>query len=240
MNERHDDDRRAGAADLLPGLRARLEAERSFRGRVRGLPTSVRILVAGAALAVPAAFAAVRLLRPDLDTYPIARFAFSVAACATLALAGAAIFLRPLQLRRLRARTRLVLTAAALLLPAALAVAPAAHAPLASHPESFADRGDAFLGAAARCLLFGSVFAAPLLFALVLADRRDRAGPGRILLAAGAGGLAGNLALMLHCPLVSPSHLLAGHATVPALLALVLTGVAALSGRRCNRPADAS
>lgn len=240
MNGRDESDRRGDAADLLSGLRARLEEERSLRGRVRGLPTPVRLLLAGMALAVPAILAAALILRPDLDAYPTVRFTLSVVAYAGLALAGAIVFLRPLHRRRLRARTRLGLAALALLLPAALALAPRAHFALAAHPESFADRGDAFLGAAATCLILGALFAAPLLLALFLADRRDRPGPGRILLAAGAGGLAGNLALLLLCPLVSPSHLLAGHATVPVLLALVLGGVAAFSGRRCNRRADAS
>ena len=91
------------------------------------------------------------------------------------------------------------------------------------HPESFEGRGADFWPRASACLLFGTLTSLPLLAALVLADRRERRPAGSLAFAAAAAGLAGNLTLLLHCPLVARGHLLVGHAgnmadTVSAML----------------------
>jgi nitrate/nitrite transporter NarK len=66
------------------------------------------------------------------------------------------------------------------------------------------------------------LLALPFMAAVFLLDRRDRLGRRRALLVALAGGAAGNVALLLHCPLVSRDHIFAGHTTVPVFLALLL------------------
>jgi hypothetical protein len=68
-------------------------------------------------------------------------------------------------------------------------------------------------------------------------DRRERLGRDRALQVALAGGAVGNLSLLLHCPLVSNEHLLAGHATVPILLGATLY---LWARRRSSRLAETS
>jgi hypothetical protein len=110
----------------------------------------------------------------------------------------------------------------ALLAPTLFALLPEAHHERLLHPESFADEGAQFWIRVVGCLVFGSLLALPFMASIALLDRRDRLGRGRALLVALAGGATGNVALLLHCPLVSRDHILAGHATVPVFLALLL------------------
>ena len=72
--------------------------------------------------------------------------------------------------------------------------------------------------------LFGLLCAAPLVIIVRALDRAPLLGVTTLALA----GLVGNIALQLHCPIVSRSHLLAGHFTVPLFLILVAGGIAVI------------
>ena len=74
---------------------------------------------------------------------------------------------------------------------------------------------------------------------LFLAMHRQVAQTRRVLmLTAGIGGVAGNLALLLHCPNEQPAHQLVGHATV-GLLLLVGIGFGIIVARVRSRKTSA-
>ena len=148
--------------------------------------------------------------------------AAGLALLAALVAVTARLFLRPLQAP---APSRFGILGWALLglaFPLVLHLLPEAHHLVHEHPESFEGRGADFWPRAWRCLAFGTVTALPLLAVLLMTDRRDRIGTARGVLAAATAGLAGNLLLMLHCPLVDRAHLVAGHAGVGVVFLLVL------------------
>jgi hypothetical protein len=219
MIPRHDE---PPARDMLAAMHDRLQAERGLRARLRELPTPLRVLLAALVLALVALVVAVVTLRGDFGAYPQVRFWASLVVPAGLSLALLLALFRPLSRRPLGPVRRWGLALAALLVPLAIAVLPPAHDLVHAHPESFADAGGQFWPRAIGCLVFGCASALPLLALALALDR----GPGlrrdRLLIAGGLGGLAGTIALQLHCPLVSIDHLVAGHAAVPlALIALI-------------------
>lgn len=210
-------------ADLGPlkaALARRLERERGPLAWLRSRATPVRIVLALAAALVT--LVAVLLLTPraDLATYPTGRMALALIPM----LAGLAWLandaLRPMHLPpATRLRIGLAL-GAGLLIPLGLAIMPQAHT---AHPASLVGMGEDFWPRAVACFVFGLITGLPV---LVIAQLADRGGGwlGRLLLALAVAGLAGNLALQLHCPITHPAHLLAGHASVGVALVLVMAG----------------
>ncbi len=109
---------------------------------------------------------------------------------------------------------------AALMLSASL---PAAHG---AHPASLHGLGLELFGRASACFAFGTAFGCITWIVLRVFDRQK--GLGRRLQGGGLGaaagaGLAGSIALYLHCPITHPQHLWAGHVTV--MLPFVLLGL---------------
>lgn len=210
----------------LRRLRTRLEKERGWRGRLRSLPTPLRLLAGLLVLALTALAIGVFRRRSDFAAYPAPLLVVNLVLLATLTLLSIRVFLWPLHRREPRALATGGWLLLALGLPVLLALLPEAHGLVHEHPESFGGRGADFWPRAAACLVFGMAMSLPLLAVLLLADRRDRRRTGRLALAAGAAGLAGNVVLLLHCPLVARGHLLAGHASV-GFAFLLLFGCAA-------------
>jgi hypothetical protein len=115
--------------------------------------------------------------------------------------------LRPLPIERRAARLRSALAVLAWCLPCVLWFAPEAQASADDFSGTFAWRSLA-------CFAYGSVFAAPS-FALLWAMDRGVRVPFRVwALAAGGVALVANLILMLHCPITSRAHLVAGHFSI--------------------------
>ena len=195
---------------------------RTLRSRLRELATPKRALLA--ALVVATASLATLLVTPrgDMDVVSPIRLFAGVMVLGVVGLAVALIVLQPLHRRPLPSSVAGAVAIAALLAPTVFALLPEAHHERLLHPESFADEGDQFWGRAGGCLVFGTLLALPFMATIVLLDRRDRLGRRRALQVALAGGATGNVALLLHCPLVSREHIFAGHATVPVFLALLL------------------
>jgi len=226
---RPDEDARE-AARMLPDLADRLRAEERGWRRLRAWPTPARrgatvLLLAGIALLVFLAKG-----RTDLDAYPAARLAIGIALLTAAAVLLAWTLLHPLHRRPLGRLRVAAALGAAFLLPLALALAPAAHAAVLAHPESFPTGAPGFWARALACLAFGTATGLPVAIFARLADRRAGAS-GRAWMAAALGGLAGTLALLLHCPIVSVAHRLAGHATVP----LVAAALVLAAGRLLRR-----
>jgi len=209
--------------DLLRQVRARIADDGGWRGRLRSLSTPARLLVCVLVLACTALAVVFLLRRSDLGAYPALRMVVSLLLLVAFAVATIRFFLRPLQQRGPHIAWAGAWALLGLALPVVLALLPEAHGLVHEHPASFEGRGDDFWPRAAACLLFGVVTALPLAGLLLLVDRRDDVALGRAALVAGVAGLAGNLVLLLHCPLVARGHLVAGHATVGvAFLVLLL------------------
>jgi hypothetical protein len=105
---------------------------------------------------------------------------------------------------------------------------PEAHAAAGSHPECFEGTGTDFWPRALQCFGYGSLMGVPALLAVLLFHRGGALDRGVWMLGVCLAGAAGNLALHLHCPLVDTTHLLVGHASIPAVFLLVAGAVALL------------
>ena len=99
----------------------------------------------------------------------------------------------------------------AVLLPLVSGLLPVAHT---LHPESLLGAGDDLMGRASACFVFGLLSAAPTAALLTLLSRQSGMDILRLALVAGAAGLVGVLALVVHCPITQPIHLLLGHGPV--------------------------
>src|SRR5262249_22917368 len=126
-----------------------------------------------------------------------------------------AVILWPLQRPALPRWVGPLALALSLALPLALCLTPihAAGAASLAPPD--------FLRAASGCFRYGLVNGAPLLVLLYAVDRRSQSAWWFPLLGGALGGLAANLALLVHCPVSEPLHLLWGHASVSMVSALV-------------------
>ena len=211
---------------LLASVRSRLDSERGWRGRLRALPTPWRVGLGIAVLVALALAIGVFAPRSDLADYPVGLLSAAVIALAGGAILSTLLLLRPLQLRPVSARRVALLAFAGFGIPAVLAW-PQAHDLVHAHPESFLGTGDDFAKHALGCFAFGLVTALPFVALLLALDRRERRPWRDVALCAAAGGLAGNLTLLLHCPLVAREHLYAGHATVGLGFLALLVALAA-------------
>lgn len=206
----------APSTELPDNLFARVQAglDEPRLDRWRSLSTRART---GIALGFGALAVLVNVLvlpRVDLGIYPAARLAMELGVLTLAALAAGWTVLWPMHRAPLRDGVRLLLAGIGLLLPVAMTVLPMAHA---GHSASVVGAGDDLARRAIACFIYGIVWTAPLLVSLRLLDRM----PQRltVLAAAGAAGVAATLALLLHCPITHPVHLLAGHATIGLVMA---------------------
>lgn len=212
----------------LPALEAAVARERGPVAWLRSRPTATRTALAalGAGLVPLGVWLAWR--RVDAAAYPAARLGLDVAVMAGSAALALVVAMRPLHRRawpRLLAPVVVAVAAAAVLVAPSL---PPAHA---DHPASLGGTGEGLVTHAMACLAVGVALGLPVLAWLGVLARGDRRTPWVPVATAGAlAGLMGSLAVSLHCPLVAPAHLLAGHATV--LVPFVLVGLV----RRRLRP----
>jgi hypothetical protein len=189
-------------------------AESGPRAWLRSRATSTRVAL-GLAAIVGVVLLGIRRLRPDWSSLPLSALVIWVAAFVGVALGLILLALRDLGRSPAGAGRRRGWLVAAVGLPLAYALSAA---------SMFGGAGDgpnpAWLGQALGCFVYGAALSSPLVLVLWLVDRG--AGPRtRVLAAAGATGLAANAALLLHCPANDPGHLMLGHATIGAALALV-------------------
>ena len=78
-----------------------------------------------------------------------------------------------------------------------------------------------FARSALSCFGYGFALSLPAYGALRLLERRDSPPPEALASAAALAGLIGNIALLLHCSIREPIHVLAGHFTIGAALTLL-------------------
>lgn len=219
----------ASGADEASGLDAvwaalddDLRHEQGLGGRVRSLPTATRVgLVATVAAVVPL-LVALTWGRADLGVYPAGRLVLDVLALAIPASLLLVVAMRPVH-RPAWPRWVPGLALALAVLGALLgAILEPAHA---VHPASVGGTGSELFPRAVPCLVTGTVLGLPMLLILRLVLRRRGRYGLPFGLAVVLAGVTGALGIFLHCSLVAPQHLLAGHATVVAVF-LALAGLA--------------
>jgi hypothetical protein len=217
--------------DLLPELEKAMAADDRGWRRVRSWPTGRRELASLALLLAVQVLIVVVTPRLDLAAYPTERLIAGIGVLVAGTAVAFRLFLQPSCERAPRV-LRLGATAALMLLfPVAFALLPPPHAHVHLHPESFEGVGADFMPRAVACLVFGTLVAVPTMAFLLAANRRDGVSAVRVALAGAAGGLAGTLGLLLHCPLVSVSHRIAGHGAVGLVAAALCVAAAAFLAR---------
>ncbi len=198
------------ASALLGEVLGSIDKERGPAAWLRSQSTLVRMAIPLAAVLLVLLYVLLFKMRPDEASWLPGPFGVEVALYALLIGSAVTLELRPLERRPLPVWLRPALVALALVVPVLLAWAPQAnHAPLAYAPP-----GKSFLHMAFGCFAFGTVLALPALVLLWMVDRVGHRSFRLALLAAAIGGLVGNLALQIHCPVTDPDHLLLGHATI--------------------------
>jgi len=189
----------------LAATEALLDREQGLRAFLRSRSTRIRWLLS---LSLPALLLTRELLRKrvpwrDLSLPRVIAGGVLLGLFALVAHSA----LRPLPLERRAARLRSALALVAWCLPCVLWFAPEARAGAEELSGAFGSRSLA-------CFAYGSAFAAPS-FALLWAMDRGVYVPYRVwALAAGGVALLANLILMLHCPITSRAHLVAGHFSI--------------------------
>jgi hypothetical protein len=216
----------SGKAPSFADLERQLEGEPDWRTRLAELPSKTRWLLAAAGLTFPVVVGLVRH-RHNLSEYPPGRLLVELGVLGGLALAASWLWLRPLYRPQPNHRVLWAVLGIGLVLPWILSSLPTALPDLPT--ASLA--GSHQLSRAGSCFFFGVATALPALLMLIGLGRRRSAFPGFAILPATAAALAGLVALEIHCPVASPSHLLMGHAPVALALPLLLV----LSGLWCER-----
>jgi hypothetical protein len=194
--------------------------DEGVRGRIRSLPTGTRILGAVAWAALIVSVTSFVAPRSGFGPVPVHYVVLVLTVLATLLAVLIRWSVRPLQASPPERRGFVAAFAAGLAVPVLFAVITPPGAAFARNPVV----GEP--AAAIGCFVIGAFSGALLVFGLRLLDRGASSSTG--LTAAVAGGLLGNAALELHCPVTAPMHLLTGHASVGFALLLVM----ALLGRR--------
>jgi hypothetical protein len=201
--------------ELFRDIETKLGHEKGVLGWARSRSTTTRLLIAASAVTGLTALSAVGIPRTRFAPLPTERVVVVMGALAVLAAMMLRVGLRPAQTQAPPDRSLFIIVAAGLLLPVVTAFLPPGAHPFHEYVQY--TQTEATIG----CFVIGAVTGALVVFVLRALDRTAHdSRPARVL-AAVTGGVAGNLALELHCPVTAPAHLLLGHATVGMMLVLV-------------------
>jgi hypothetical protein len=212
-------------AGLLSQTQRQVSRERGLLAWLRSRKTPLRFALGLSIALIPAAAQLAFSRRHDLGEYPLPWLLLAVVMYLAIVVFATKSVLSPL----FRPKSSRALTSAAALafsLPFILAALAPAYAQPATHVEI----QHSFLYQAAVCLRYGTLLSFPAVLLFVAMDRQLARGRFFLTLTASIGGVAGNFALMLHCPNEQPAHQLLGHATV-SLVLLVCFGAAIIFTR---------
>lgn len=205
---------------LLDETQRQIQREKGVLAWLRSRPTSVQLgLGLGTAL-IPALAQLILARREDWGDYPLPRLLATATAYMLAVILGAKVLVSPLYRPRSVWALR-VATVYAFCLPVIVAGLASAYS---RHYEAGDHSADAALMHAWACLRYGTLLSLPAVLLFFAMDRQLAAGRRFLTLAAGLGGIAGNLVLLLHCSNEQLTHQLLGHAAV-GLMLLVCMGV---------------
>jgi hypothetical protein len=201
----------------LEGRMQEAESKPTWWWRTRS--TRARRLVAITTFVVVVALTALLAPSRGVDALSLPSVLATLAALSVLVVASLFVAVRPVHVPALP-RWQLV-GLVGLSIAATIIVAVSTGRPMELHGSLFAH--------ASPCMYFGLLAGVPVFAVARLLDRGAILGP---ILAAAAAGLAGNVALALHCPLATPSHNVAGHASVAVLFVAGIAMVELVLRRR--------
>lgn len=196
-------------ADVVAGVRA----ERGPVAAIRSWPRAARLVVAAVVMAAGALFFYVMMKRPDWEAYGATRMALTLGSLGAAALVLTWVTLRPAYLPPVAPRTVRGLAVGAALLPVVLALLPGVPSPI-DVP------GFSYLRSGYLCFSIGAGMSLLCLLAAGVLDRGGHRNLETAMLAALGCGMIGVIAGTIFCPVNAPLHLLTGHASIPAGLAL--------------------
>jgi len=220
-------------ASLMSQTQLQLSRERGLLAWLRSRQTPLRLALAVGVALLPAAAQLAFSLRYDLGDYPLPRLLLAVVMYFAVVVFATRTLLSPLY-RPKSSRALRLAAALAFGLPFILAALAPAYAQRASHIEI----QHSFVYQAGVCLRYGTWLSLPVVLLFVAMDRQLARGRFFLTLAASIGGIAGNFALLLHCPNEQPAHQLLGHATV-GLVLLICIGAAIVFARFWSRNTSA-
>ncbi len=204
-----DDGAPADMGALFEQVSAAIARERGPVAWLRSRPSRERMILSAAWAFGLIALVAALMPRTHFAKVPVERAALVLASLAVLLALSIRFELRPLQLPPPSPRTKAGLFVGGLLLPIAFAFLPVPESLAFTRYTQITDQ-QATIG----CFIIGCVTGALFVAGLSALDRGKLRSRRAALFAGVMGGVAGNLALELHCPITSPAHLLLGHATV--------------------------
>lgn len=205
----------AGLEALFHGIEAKLKRERGISAWLRSRATPTRLLIAAGWVVALTVLSGLGIPRTRFAPIPAERVVLVLSALAVLAALLLRLGLRPAQVPAVNDRSVFAILAVGLLFPVLAAFLPAGPHPFDHYPQYTQTQ------ATVGCFVIGATTGALVVFLLRALDRAAHGTRMAGLVAAVAGGVAGNLALELHCPVTAPAHLLLGHATVGLTLVLL-------------------
>jgi len=197
---------------------------RSPLTRLRELTTPMRILLTSAVSFAVASIVGITACRTDLATYSTARLALEATVLAAALVGTLSLAMRPSQRPELDRGRLAVALGSGLAVAFAIATIPAPQAGAAPlGPIAPPD-----WSAGLPCLTIGLLVGIPI---YLIARALDRGSSRTAYLAAGAAGIAGNLALTMHCPLGDVGHRVSTHASLGIVFLVSLALAATLEHR---------
>lgn len=212
----------ADLASLQHAVEQAVSEDRGLHARIRSRSTRTRWLAAGLALLLPV----VVLLatpRPDLAAYPLGRLVLDLALWLTGLVLAISVVLRPFWRPEPSRGILAAIAFGAIALTLLVTLLPAADV---HHQASLQGTGSDFFSRALACLGFGTAVAAPAVLWFWLLHRNPERQAAWPVFVAIAGACVGGLALALHCPIISPLHLVTGHFGVVLGLSVLGLGTA--------------
>jgi hypothetical protein len=193
-----------------------LARESGLRAWLRSRSTRFRIGIAVAAtIAITMVGAAG--LREDWRTFPVALKVFWALLLATAISTSLPLAIVSLG-RGSPGATRVIgLAVIGVAVPFGLAFVPGSSGAQSALGNIYTE----FVARVGACLAYGLSLSVPVAALLWALDREDHPPLNRLVLMATTAGLAGNVALFLHCSIRHPEHIVAGHAALGVVLALM-------------------
>lgn len=213
---------------VLGGLVERVEREQRPLSWLRSRSTPTRLTVISVALVLLVVGTFLTTPRADLGAYPHLRLIVSLVLMVVGIVAALHLGLSPLHKPRVGRAGHWLAVLTAPLVVTIVAVLPEAHT---GHAASQTGAGADFFASALACFIFGMGIGLPALLLLRSSERRSRWTVTGALLTAAVLGAVANLALLVHCPVTNPAHLLLGHALASFTWPLVLGGGVLLAWR---------